>query len=40
VPLSIIRILEALRLKRDFTAEEALALVRSPGLAAYLAGLK
>ena len=40
VPLSIIRILEALRLKRDFTAEEALALVRSPGLATYLAGLK
>jgi N-acetylmuramic acid 6-phosphate (MurNAc-6-P) etherase len=40
VPLSIIRILEALCRKRDFTADEALALVRAPGLAAYLAGLK
>ena len=40
VPLSIIRILEALRRKRDFTADEALEIVKSPGLAAYLAGLK
>ena len=40
VPLSIIRILEALRRKRDFTADEALEIVRAPGLAAYLAGLK
>jgi len=40
VPLSIIRILEALRLKRNVTAEEALELVKKPGLAAYLAGLK
>jgi len=40
VPLSIIRILEALRLKRNVAAEEALELVKKPGLAAYLAGLK
>jgi len=40
VPLSIIRILEALRRKRDFTADEALEMVKTPGLAAYLAGLK
>ena len=40
VPLSIIRILEALRRKRDFTADEALEIVKSPGLAAYLSGLK
>jgi N-acetylmuramic acid 6-phosphate etherase len=40
VPLSIIRILEALRRKRDFTADEALEIVKSPGLAAYLADLK
>ena len=40
VPLSIIRILESLRLKRAFTADEALALVKAPGLAGYLAGLK
>jgi N-acetylmuramic acid 6-phosphate (MurNAc-6-P) etherase len=40
VPLSIIRILEALRRKRDFTADEALEIVKTPGLAAYLAGLK
>jgi N-acetylmuramic acid 6-phosphate etherase len=37
VALSIIRILESLRRNRDFTAEEALPLVRKPGLAAYLA---
>jgi len=40
VPLSIIRILEALRRKRDFTADEALEMVKTPGLAADLAGLK
>jgi hypothetical protein len=40
VPLSIIRILEALRRKRDFTGDETLEIVKSPGLAAYLAGLK
>jgi N-acetylmuramic acid 6-phosphate etherase len=37
VPLSIIRILESVRRNRNFTAEEALELVRKPGLAAYLA---
>jgi N-acetylmuramic acid 6-phosphate etherase len=37
VPLSIIRILESVRRNRDFTAEETLALVQKPGLAAYLA---
>ena len=36
VPLSIIRILESVRRNRDFTAEETLALVQKPGLAAYL----
>jgi hypothetical protein len=37
VPLSIIRILESIRRRRGFTAEEALPLVQKPGLAAYLA---
>jgi len=40
VALSIIRILESLRQKRGLTNEEALRLVRSPGLRDYLAGLK
>jgi N-acetylmuramic acid 6-phosphate etherase len=37
VPLSIIRILESIRLKRNVAAAEALEIVKSPGLAAYLA---
>jgi hypothetical protein len=37
VALSIIRILESFRLNRAVSNEEALALVRDPGLAAYLA---
>jgi hypothetical protein len=37
VALSIIRILESLRLNRAVSNEEALAIVRNPGLAAYLA---
>jgi len=37
VPISIIRILESLRRKRDFTADEALAIVQKQGLASYLA---
>lgn len=40
VPLSIVRILESIRQKRGLTADEALEIVRKPGLAAYLAGLK
>jgi hypothetical protein len=36
VAFSIIRILESLRLGRGLDREEALALVRSPGLSAYL----
>ena len=40
VPLSIVRILESLKRKSAVTAEEALEIVRKPGLAAYLAGLK
>jgi len=40
VPLSIIRILESLRQKRGVTPEEALEIVQTTGLAAYLAGLK
>jgi N-acetylmuramic acid 6-phosphate etherase len=40
VPLSIVRILESLRQKRGLSADEALEIVRKPGLAAYLAGLK
>jgi len=36
VALSIIRILESLRQGRGLTNEEALVIVRSPGLAAYL----
>jgi N-acetylmuramic acid 6-phosphate etherase len=39
VPLSIIRILESIGRKRNFTAEETLTVVRSPGLAAFLAGV-
>ena len=39
VALSIIRIMESLRQKRGLTNEEALRLVRSPGLRDYLAGL-
>jgi hypothetical protein len=40
VALSVIRILESLRQKRGLRNEEALRLVRSPGLREYLAGLK
>jgi len=40
VPLSIIRILESIRRRREFTADEALELVKKTGLAAYLASLK
>ncbi len=40
VALSIIRILESMRQKRGLTPEEALELVRSPGLSAYLASIK
>ena len=40
VPLSIIRILESIRRKSGLTSDEALGIVRKPGLAAYLAGLK
>jgi N-acetylmuramic acid 6-phosphate (MurNAc-6-P) etherase len=40
VPLSIVRILESIRRKRGLTPDEALEIVRKPGLAAYLAGLK
>jgi N-acetylmuramic acid 6-phosphate (MurNAc-6-P) etherase len=39
VALSIIRILESLRQGRGLTNEEALAIVQSTGLAAYLAGV-
>jgi hypothetical protein len=40
VPLSIVRILESIRRKSGLTSDEALGIVRKPGLAAYLAGLK
>jgi N-acetylmuramic acid 6-phosphate etherase len=40
VPLSIVRILESIRRKRGLSADEALEIVKKPGLAAYLAGLK
>ena len=40
VAFSIIRILESLRQKRGLTHEEALDLVKSPGLSAYLSGIK
>jgi len=40
VPLSIVRILESIRQKRGPSADEALEIVKKPGLAAYLAGLK
>jgi N-acetylmuramic acid 6-phosphate etherase len=40
VAFSIIRILESLRQRRGIAREEALALVRSPGLGPYLSSLK
>jgi len=40
VAFSIIRILESLRQRRGIAREEALALVRSPGLSPYLSSLK
>jgi hypothetical protein len=40
VPLSIVRILESIRQRRGLTADEALEIVKKPGLAEYLAGLK
>ena len=40
VALSIIRVLESLRQRRGLTPEEALEIVRSPGLSAYLSGIK
>jgi len=40
VAFSIIRILESLKEKRGVSREEALALVKTPGLSAYLAGIK
>lgn len=39
VPLSIIRILESIRRKRDFTAEEALGVVKNQGLDAFLSSV-
>jgi hypothetical protein len=40
VAFSIIRILESLQQKRRLSHEEALALVKSPGLSAYLAAIR
>jgi N-acetylmuramic acid 6-phosphate (MurNAc-6-P) etherase len=40
VAFSIIRILESLRQRRGLSREEALDLVRSPGLSAYLASIR
>ncbi len=40
VAFSIIRILESLRQRRGISREEALALVRSPGLSSYLSSLR
>ena len=40
VAFSIIRILESLRQKRGLSHDETLELVRSPGLSAYLSGIK
>jgi hypothetical protein len=40
VAFSIIRILESLKQKRGVTHEEALALVKSPGLSKYLEGIR
>jgi hypothetical protein len=39
VPLSIIRILESIRRKRDFTAEEALGTLKNQGLDAFLSSV-
>jgi N-acetylmuramic acid 6-phosphate (MurNAc-6-P) etherase len=39
VPLSIIRILESIRRKRDFTAEEALGTLKTQGLDAFLSSV-
>ena len=40
VAFSVIRILESLRQRRGISREEALALVRSPGLSSYLSSLR
>jgi hypothetical protein len=40
VAFSIIRILESLKEKREVSREEALALVKTPGLSKYLAGIR